>query len=99
MEQQTALANGEDHVEAELIGGEADVFEAIGAPPTANFVTGVAAHLLKGLRTGKVTYQAAMGGARLVDAIAKVHGNKLRAATYQSKPLHKDLLKELSVKI
>lgn len=55
--------------------------------------------LLKGLLSGKVSPNMALSGARIVDSIAKVHANKLRAATYQGKPLHKDLLKELSVKV
>lgn len=90
------IANGHD---VEVLGGELEWSEDVPNPPTANYVTNRAAFLLKGLTQGKITYQVAMGGAKLVDSVAKVHSNKLRAAMYQSKPLHKDLLKELSVKI
>jgi len=68
-------------------------------PPTANLVTYIAAQLLKGVSSGKVTHQAAMGGAKLVDAIARAHSNKISLLKYTSKPAPKSLLKELSLDV
>lgn len=73
--------------------------EDVPNPPTANYTTKSAAVLLRGLIGGNISPSMASAGSQLVGAIARVHANKLRAATYQGKPLHKTLLKELSVTI
>ena len=68
-------------------------------PPTANFTSNCAAKLLRGLVKGEISYQAAMGGAKLVDAVARNHANKLTLLRYTSKMAPKSLLREMSLDV
>lgn len=82
-----------------LIDEGMDDIEKSSRPPTANELAMLTMHSLRAMLKGKLSIAAADSVHKGVGNVVRQQANKLSAAKYSGRPLHKDLLHELSVKI